>query len=664
MRRILKGLLWLFLIIIGMGVLLILVLNTPPGRKLASDIASEQSGRTVRLNGFTYPLLRWPLTVRVQSLQVENPEGMEHENMADIGTMEISVALGRLLQNDLVIPRLMLSNSELHLERTKDGKANWILDETTQPERTKKEDARQAMPDIRIFELHDAEVTYKDTPQRIDVMLHGKTEAETTIVTGNGIYQGQSFKLHLATGEVFDMQKTGNYPVEAEIISGHTRITAKGTATAPGELDGIDLALTVQGADASDLYPITGIALLPTPPYKVSGKLGFDGAVWSFNDFKGTLGGSDISGDLKWDTSTERPKLTAAFTSNTLQFADLGPLIGLPPEAPKSKEQKETEAKQEASPRVIPDVKIDLSKLSTLDADVTFTGKKVVSPTLPLDDFHMHLVLENRQMELKPVKFGTANGDVAANILINARKNPPAATAEVDFTRLSLARLTEGIQTSVPAAKEAQGIIGGKAKIKGNGQSLHELLATANGDLGIGMEGGQLSNLIVEVIGLDAAEGLGLLFSGDKVVPIHCIVADFGVMDGQMQSRNVVVDTQDTNIEAKATIDLGTEEMDITIIPHPKDMSLASLRTPLRIGGTFKEPALGIDPSYLIAKGGAAAALSVVLTPIAGVLALIEPGMGEDSNCVQLLRSMNQQTGTIPATDNVPVNPVSDHTAE
>jgi hypothetical protein len=63
-------------------------------------------------------------------------------------------------------------------------------------------------------------------------------------------------------------------------------------------------------------------------------------------------------------------------------------------------------------------------------------------------------------------------------------------------------------------------------------------------------------------------------------------------------------------------------------------MSLISLRVPLEVRGTFKDPTLSPQPGPLVARAALAAALYAIAPP-AALLALIETGPGEDVGCRQ-----------------------------
>ncbi len=202
----------------------------------------------------------------------------------------------------------------------------------------------------------------------------------------------------------------------------------------------------------------------------------------------------------------------------------------------------------------------------------------------------------------------------------------------------------------------AKGFIGGKATLSGTGKSLHEMLGNSHGTVGIGMEGGQLSDLLVQIVGLDVMKSLGFLLAGDKPVAIRCVIGDFGVEGGQMKAKTFVIDTNDTNISGSGSLNLKNERLDFHFMPHPKGKSILSLRSPLHVTGTLKDPDFGFDAKGLVVKGGVGAALGAVLLPL-GVLAFVEPGLGKDSDCAALVGPApyrHRASASVPKNNPVP----------
>ena len=90
---------------------------------------------------------------------------------------------------------------------------------------------------------------------------------------------------------------------------------------------------------------------------------------------------------------------------------------------------------------------------------------------------------------------------------------------------------------------------------------------------------------------------------------------------------------------------LGPEELDLSIKGQPKKLRLARLRTPVEINGHLRKPAIGVDVGKTVKQGAVATALGMALTPLAALVAFIDPGLAKDENCAALL-----QTAEPPAT--------------
>ena len=75
---------------------------------------------------------------------------------------------------------------------------------------------------------------------------------------------------------------------------------------------------------------------------------------------------------------------------------------------------------------------------------------------------------------------------------------------------------------------------------------------------------------------------------------------------------------------------LRDEKLDLELLPRPPDATPVSLRTPLRIRGTFVDPSFRPDPKPLLLRGAAVAALAAIAPP-AALLGLVDPGSGEDA---------------------------------
>ena len=118
---------------------------------------------------------------------------------------------------------------------------------------------------------------------------------------------------------------------------------------------------------------------------------------------------------------------------------------------------------------------------------------------------------------------------------------------------------------------------------------------------------------------------------------LTCFVVDLEVEKGVAKSRALVLDFTDTTVTAAGGINLKDEQMDVTVTPHPKDMTLLSVRAPVHVRGRLKSPSVTPDMAAVAARGGVAAALGVLLTPVAALIAFIDPGDKIEANCPALV---------------------------
>jgi uncharacterized protein involved in outer membrane biogenesis len=90
-------------------------------------------------------------------------------------------------------------------------------------------------------------------------------------------------------------------------------------------------------------------------------------------------------------------------------------------------------------------------------------------------------------------------------------------------------------------------------------------------------------------------------------------------------------------------INLQTEAIDLAIKGQPKKVRLFRLRTPIELQGHLKSPKVGISVGKTATQAGVAAALGTLLTPLAAIVAFVDPGLADDANCAALLAESKQK---------------------
>jgi AsmA family protein len=607
---------------------------------------SARVGRPFHIHGRLDIVPRWEPRLLMEQVQLANPKWAIEPDTLRIERAEISLALLPLLRGEVVLPQVTLSKPLVALERSVEGANNWTLAPDDEPERQRQGRA----PTIGRLTVDEGLLLYHDPAQDTALSLEVQTTEPTPGERGvrfraGGVFHGQRVAADGTGGAMLSLaDTTAPYPLDGRFRVGATAGTVSGSITGLARFTAADLVLDLRGETLSELYRVIGVAFPPTPPYQVRGRLLRATGWWRFREFAGRVGDSDLSGDLDIAYRDQRRRIAGRLQSERLDLDDLGGFVGASPGTgpgeTASARQERAAAAAAAKPRLLPDLPIRLERLRATDADVRFTGKSIRGRT-PVENLDTHLVLRDGIMTLQPLNFGVAGGDVVGTLALDGRAQVAGVDGDFEFRRIDLRKLFPGNPTIARSA----GLVGGRADLKGNGNSLAEVLGDADGSLGLAMAGGQVSNLVLELAGLDAGEALRLLFRGDKPVGLRCAVADVGVRDGIIETRSVIVDTTDTNLTIEGTVNLASEELDLTLRPLPKDYSLLALRTPLHLRGTFKDPAVRLDDKLAV-RGGIAAILGAVAGPVAALAALVESGPGDDANCAELIAAVQRPPTT------------------
>lgn len=591
----------------------------------------RQTGRSFHIAGDLDVDLGRVTTVRADTLSFGNAAWSKVPTMAAADRAELSVEVFPLVfKREARIPRIHLTRPQLRLESGPDGIGNWVFGDTSGERRT-------IFRDLRI---DDGRLLFLDPKNRTDVDItldsapSPKSEAASAVdVEGKGHWAGNRFTLGGQVASPLALRDTDKpYRIDLRATAGPTRAHARGTLVDPFRLRDFDLQLMLAGQDMEDLFPLIGIATPPTPPYRLDGRFTRDGDTWRYDGFTGVVGDSDLAGSASVTVGRARPLLQASLVSKRLDFDDLAGFVGAPPQTgggeASNPGQRAKAAALASKARLLPDTPYDLTKLRAMDADVRWKAHRINAPGLPIDDMDAHLLLDAGLLRLEPLNFGVAQGDIRSQIRMDARNDTIRTQAKIAMRGLDLGELFPQAELT----KTAVGRLGGDMTLAGTGNSIAGILGTADGDIAIGMGRGQISNLLMELAGLDIAEALKFLITKDKTVPVRCAFSDFAVKDGVMQARTLAFDTEDTIIIGKGQVSLKDETLDLELRPRPKDRSILALRSPLVVGGTFKAPSFRPDFKRLGLRGAVAVALGTI-TPPAALLATIEVGPGEDSAC-------------------------------
>ncbi|PKO34942.1 MAG: hypothetical protein CVU34_05510 [Betaproteobacteria bacterium HGW-Betaproteobacteria-7] len=621
--------------VVLLAILLVVFMDWNLMRAPIGRWVSEATGRSFVINGDLSVKLGLRPRIVVNDLVLGNAAWSDKPNMLEIKRLDLRLDIFRLLRSGWSFPEITLTAPQAVLEVSKDGMPNWVFKDQ-QP------DQAVSFPVIDRLAIDQGSVTYRDPGLDTDLLFELKTREGdpknptlTLEIDGKGSFKGLPTTLHAQGGKLLSLRSAETpYPIKANGILGKTRATIEGVLLDPLNFKGQQLNFTLAGNDLASLFPIIGVPIPPTPAYRLAGFLDHVDNVWTFSRFKGTVGQSDISGNFVVDRNKRPQMITADLVSKQLRMQDLGGFIGADRGADPS-------TKPPASDRVLPAEQFNLKKLAAANAEVRFRGEKIISDNTPLTNMSAHLMIADGKLTLSPLDFGVAGGNLVSYIAMDSRQSPIVTHAEITAKGLNLGRLFPGSSL----ADADTGTMGGRAKLVGKGNSVARMLASADGEAALIMDGGSVGELMLRLANLDVANSLLVLLGGDKQVPIRCMVSNFKAEDGNFVVKDLLLDTAKVNIVGTGNVNFGDESIQLRLVPESKGFSLASLRGPIVITGTFKEPGVRPELGGPIVRGGLAVALGAVTSGIGALIPLLDFGTKRESNCKRLLGEAKADTG-------------------
>ena len=642
-------------------------------------------------------------------LQIAAPAWSDQPYFLRAENARMHLSYGALLRarrgEPLDIALLRAERLTVNAERRADGSASWQFG----PPDEQTAERGRGLPRVGELVLGHGELHYVDEIVRADIRATVQTDEGSAAqadaaglrAAAEGRYDGRPLRAVLQAAGALPLLSSGGSapptPLRLTLEAGGARLDFDGRAADVLRLRRLAGTVAVQGPSLGAAGRLFGVTLPTTGPFALKGRIVKAGGIYHFVADDARVADSRLRGALTFDTTREPSLLSGRVGGARLVLADLAPSVGAratqaPPgqaaatrqaqQAVRERREAAREAgaepappqriaqatgagpnrapepqapdaaKAAAAPRpaasaVLPQRDFDLPALRAMDANVLLDFARVDlgdAFATPLQPLKAHLRLDGGRLAIADIDARTADGRVAGAVTLDGAERVARWRADL---RLRDVRLERWLRQDRGGDGRAwvQGLLSARLRVTGRGRSTADMLATLDGNIGASMRDARVSHLIVEVGGIDIAQALGVVVSGDDMLPVNCAAADIAAKHGVLTPRAFLVDTPDSMVAVAGQVSLADEALDLRLTVSPKDFSPATLRTPVHLSGPFSAPEVALEKGPLGRKLAASVLLGLI-NPLAALIPLMDPGEGDAATggCATLAQRVRTAT--------------------
>ncbi|MEA1014290.1 AsmA family protein [Sphingosinicella sp. LY1275] len=628
--------------IVGLIILAWAILFITKGRFLKpyfEDYTSDQAQRRVAVAG-DFQLYLNPIDIKflAEGLTIANPAWASRKNFFESKRIDTSIATVPLIFGERRMNWLDLVDGNVDMEWDSTGTRNtWTLGDPN------RKGEPFELPLIRRASIVGSDLRYR-APQmdfvadvKFETVRARDTAFESDIrFSGGGSSKGKPFTV---SGSLMSPNQTvrgGRNKLALHATGAGNVLDVSGTLPGATEIEGADLKLEVRGPNIHSLFDFLGVVVPDTRRYRFTSSLTKRDDRWRFTGLRGTFGDSDLAGAMTISMPANRLRIDADLTSRVLDIVDAGPWVGYDPERLDRMGPSGAIEREGGRPRVLPDASLDVAGLRAFDAHVDYRVRTVRMENFPVSNIGLTLDLDRSLLKLSPLTFDVAGGHLASDIVINARGRPVRTDYDIRLspTRMGLLLAKFGADQS-----GTTGLVKARVQLKGTGDSVRESLASSNGRIAFIMPAGTFWTRNVQLSELDIGTFVQKMWEKKLTEPvlINCGLIAFTVRNGIAAADPILIDTKKNVIGGRGGFSFKTESLDLAIEADAKTFSAFSAQSPIGVGGYFAAPSIDPISGELVARAGIGIGLGALVSPLAAIIAFVDPGDAEPTNCGPVL---------------------------
>lgn len=606
-------------------------INLEALRDEVTNTLSEAVGMPVEIRGKIYWKFSLTPKIALTDVAVKSKDWAKNKDGVSIDLVEAKLSLISLFSSNPSVRDVVLINPIVYLE--KNAKSEISLESKRS---FGSESAEDALPKFPIDTDWGIDSVRMENPKLV-LINPNKTEefkADQVIVnydkkshlleyTGRLVLNDQDYSFIASLYPLDTKRKV--YPVRVAIVNKLTPLTANIALEQTSRLP-IDFVVRGKISDAAGFFQQFGIDIVKLAPMTINIAGGVDNNRLVLRQSSILFGKSDlsISGSYSW--GLKRPEINLKLKSQRFSLDEVFPdLYG--GDTPWQRPDREL--------HVFKNVPLNPDYLNAVNAEIIIDFAKMeVYRSMLMENVNAHLGLHDGSLSLN-IDNQFANGQVEISLLAHENSGAVFARAAARGKGVVIGKILESVDernfiAGLPADFEFY--------VEGNGRDLSELMSNLNGPVQVKSVGAgtALPDAAEYIYGRDfltsvrhSVQDIVMAQKKYDKVAISCALVNLKLRQGRAETdQGIALQTRDVNMRAMGFVDLGKEDMHVSLASTPvRGIRLSitgSIVNAMEFTGNLAEPDIKLNNGAMISRAATTAGIGMlVLAPFTGGLSLV-----------------------------------------
>lgn len=565
-------------IILAIVLLAILLLGAVPASIFKAVISEKLQGasdREVAIGSVSRDsFFSYTPVITIHDVRVAQPAWAGEGDFLKLKSISARVSVLDMLTGSARPDRLQVDGLDIALIRDKNGRSNWNDDDRDDD----KNDRGPVLTDLDVTNSH-----FSFTDHKRDLSLDGPISVSSKDglrAEGSGTFLQSKATMLFTGGAIAGIDPEADYPFTVSLQSPALELTAKGNMQGVLNTDLFTASLSARAPTLTNLDRIIEAGLFGTQKIDLRADIRHKDKDWFVDKLSGSIGRSNLSGKADILKRDGRTKIDANIKFATLDFDDLADDAGL---------AKAAALTRRIGPRVLPNTRINLSKMGPTDGQMVFAVDRLLSRRdTVFRRVQGKLSLDHKLINITNLVIGLKSGRMTGSVQVDHRSGAPKLSTDLTLTGASISDLI-GNGDIVTATMR------GRITLSGTGDTFREALEKANGKAAMVASDGSVRATVAHVLGQNLGGAVEEIIGDPKArVPLRCLVANFDARNGILTPSPLAIDTKVSIGRGEGRITLKGETISLILRGGAKGKSALRIVDPIRISGTLNAPDVSV----------------------------------------------------------------------